>query len=178
MAEGKVISKPVLGSREKTPGASPPDEPQVTLLPILGSAPLCDCAQLIAGDRLLDRQRIPETPHPHARLLEVHLVAPERDRFAHPEPLPVHHEHQGMIARAVPAALRGLEPMKSVAATLMRHADGILAWFDSRVANCLIEAINSLVQVAKAKARGYRTIRNLMAITYLVAGKLDLKQPT
>lgn len=71
-----------------------------------------------------------------------------------------------------------LEPMKAVAATLRRHSDGILAWFDSRIANGLIEGINSLVQAAKAKARGYRTLRNLMAITYLVAGKLDLKLPT
>jgi len=71
-----------------------------------------------------------------------------------------------------------LEPMKKVAATCKRHRDGILAWFDSRIANGLIEAINSLVQAAKAKARGYRTIRNLKAITYLIAGKLDLKLPT
>jgi len=71
-----------------------------------------------------------------------------------------------------------LEPMKQVAATLMRHRDGILAWFDSRIANGLIEGINSLVQAAKAKARGYRTLKNLVAITYLVAGKLDLRLPT
>lgn len=50
--------------------------------------------------------------------------------------------------------------------------------FDSRIANGLIEGINSLVQAAKAKARGYRTLRYLKAITYLIAGKLDLKLPT
>ena len=71
-----------------------------------------------------------------------------------------------------------LQPMKDVAATMMRHRDGILAWFDSRIANGLIEGINSLVQAAKAKARGYRSLRNLKAITYLIAGKLDLKLPT
>ena len=32
------------------------------------------------------------------------------------------------------------------------------------IANGLIEGINSLVQAAKAKARGYRSIRNLKAI--------------
>jgi transposase len=71
-----------------------------------------------------------------------------------------------------------LEPMKAVAATMERHRDGILAWFDSRIANGLIEGINSLVQAAKAKARGYRSTRNLKAITYLIAGKLDLRLPT
>ena len=71
-----------------------------------------------------------------------------------------------------------LEPMKEAARTVKRHRDGILAWFDSQIANGLIEGINSLVQAAKAKARGYRSIRNLVAITYLIAGKLDLKLPT
>jgi len=66
-----------------------------------------------------------------------------------------------------------LEPMKSVARTLMHYRDGILRWFQSDIANGLIEGINSLVQAAKAKARGYRTLRNLKAMTYLLAGKLD-----
>ena len=71
-----------------------------------------------------------------------------------------------------------LEPMKQVALTIERHREGILRWFDSKIANGLIEGINSLVQAAKAKARGYRTTRTLKAITYLIAGKLDLKLPT
>jgi len=71
-----------------------------------------------------------------------------------------------------------LEPMKQVALTIKKHRDGILRWFDSRIANGLIESINSLIQAAKAKARGYRTTRNLKAITYLIAGKLELRLPT
>ena len=71
-----------------------------------------------------------------------------------------------------------LEPMKDAARTIMRHRDGILRWFTSKIANGLIEGINSLVQAAKAKARGYRSTRNLKAITYLIAGKLDLRLPT
>jgi transposase len=70
-----------------------------------------------------------------------------------------------------------LEPMIEAARTVKRHWDGILRWFDSKIANGLIEGINSLVQAAKAKARGYRSIRNLKAIVYLLAGKLDLKLP-
>ena len=71
-----------------------------------------------------------------------------------------------------------LEPIKQVARTIKKHRDGILAWFDSRIANGIIEGINSLVQAAKAKARGYRSLRNLAAITYLIAGKIDLRLPT
>ena len=70
-----------------------------------------------------------------------------------------------------------LEPMKEAARTVMKHRDGILAWFDSRIANGLIEGINSLVQAAKAKARGYRSVRNLETIIYLIAGKLDFRLP-
>jgi len=71
-----------------------------------------------------------------------------------------------------------LDPIKDAARTVMKHRDGILSWFDSRIANGLIEGINSLVQAAKAKARGYRSTRTLKAITYLIAGKLDLRLPT
>ncbi len=71
-----------------------------------------------------------------------------------------------------------IEPIKAVAKTIRRHRDGILAWFDSRIANGLIEAINSLVQAAKARARGYRNRETLKAMTYLIAGKLDLRLPT
>ena len=70
-----------------------------------------------------------------------------------------------------------LAPMIDAARTVKHHWDGILRWFDSKIANGLIEGINSLVQAAKAKARGYRSTRNLKAIVYLLAGKLDLKLP-
>ena len=39
------------------------------------------------------------------------MVASQSDRFTHPQPVPVHHQHQQMIARAVPAALRRLEQL-------------------------------------------------------------------
>ena len=71
-----------------------------------------------------------------------------------------------------------LEPMKEAARSVMRHRDGILRWFESHIANGLIEGINSLVQAAKAKARGYRSTRTLKNITYLIAGKFDLRLPT
>ena len=71
-----------------------------------------------------------------------------------------------------------LEPMKAVARTMQKHREGILAWFESRISNGLIEGINSVVQAAKTKAHGYRNRETLKAVTYLVAGKLDLRLPT
>ncbi len=70
-----------------------------------------------------------------------------------------------------------LQPIIDAAHTIKRHWDGVLRWFDSNIANGLIEGINSLVQAAKAKARGYRSKRNLIAMVYLLAGKLDLRLP-
>ena len=65
--------------------------------------------------------------------------------------------------------------MIDVAHTIRRHWEGVLNWFDSQISNGILEGINSLLQAAKARARGYRTNRNLIAIAYIVAGKLDLR---
>lgn len=68
-----------------------------------------------------------------------------------------------------------LEPVVRVATTLQQHREGLLNWFWSRVSNGLLEGINSLVQAAKAKARGYRSTRNLITMIYLITGKLNLR---
>ena len=75
------------------------------------------------------------------------------------------------------ATHRRLQPMINAARTIERHWDGILRWFHSKIANGIIEGINSLVQAAKAKARGYRSTRNLKAMVYLIAGKLEFRLP-
>ena len=71
-----------------------------------------------------------------------------------------------------------LEPIKEAAYTIKRHWDGVLRWFISRVNNGILEGINSLIQAAKAKARGYRSTRNLITMIYIIAGKLNFKLPT
>ena len=66
-----------------------------------------------------------------------------------------------------------LEPMKQAAKTIDRHRQGVLNWFDSKVSNGVLEGINSLIQAAKARARGYRSTTNLKTIAYMIAGKLN-----
>ncbi|AGA89822.1 transposase family protein [Thioflavicoccus mobilis 8321] len=66
-----------------------------------------------------------------------------------------------------------LAPMKRLAATLKAHLPGILNGFDSGLTNAAVEGSNSLIQAAKARARGYRTKDSFIAIAYLVAGKLN-----
>jgi len=71
-----------------------------------------------------------------------------------------------------------LEPIVAAAKTIKRHWDGVLRWFESGINNGILEGINSLVQAAKAKARGYRSVRNFITMVYIVAGKLDFGLPT
>lgn len=65
-----------------------------------------------------------------------------------------------------------LPPFKKLALTLKSHWQGILNAFESDLSNGSVEAINGLIQAAKARARGYRRPRNLIIMSYLIAGKL------
>ena len=66
-----------------------------------------------------------------------------------------------------------LEPLHEFADTLEAHWEGVLRWHLSRINNGLLEGLNSLIQAAKRRARGYRSTRNYKAMIYLVAGKLN-----
>ena len=72
----------------------------------------------------------------------------------------------------------GLEPVMKVARTLLEHASGVLRWFRGFLTNGFAEGLNSILQAAKAKARGYSTTRNLITIAYLLAGRLSYGLPT
>ena len=93
----------------------------------------------------------------------------------------IQNRHQGAIllkAWMENAKASGLPPMVKIAYTLMNHWDGVLRWFESQITNGILEGFNSLLQSAKAKARGYRTHKNFIAMAYLILGKLDLRLPT
>jgi transposase len=66
-----------------------------------------------------------------------------------------------------------LEPLVAFAEMLEAHWSGVIRWHHSRVSNGLLEGLNSLIQAAKRRARGYRSARNYKAMIYLVAGKLQ-----
>jgi transposase len=67
-----------------------------------------------------------------------------------------------------------LEPLIEFAEMLESHWQGVIRWHHSRVSNGLLEGLNSLVQAAKRRARGYRSSRNYKTMIYLVAGKLKV----
>ena len=63
--------------------------------------------------------------------------------------------------------------MKQATKTIDRHRQGVLNLFESKVSNGVLEGINSLIQAAKARARGYRSTTNLKTMAYMIAGKLN-----
>lgn len=71
-----------------------------------------------------------------------------------------------------------LEPMIQAAQTIKDHWDGVLNWFTNKINNGILEGFNSLIQAAKARARGYRSDENLIAMSYLIAGRLNFGLPT
>ena len=66
--------------------------------------------------------------------------------------------------------------IQKMAKTAMDHWDGILSHFDSKLTTGFLEGINSLIQAAKARARGYRNPRNMISMAYLIAGKLKFNR--
>jgi transposase len=67
----------------------------------------------------------------------------------------------------------GLKPMEKAASMVLGHWDGIVRWKQSQINNGILEGLNSTVQAAKRKARGYK-INHLITMTYLLTGKLNL----
>jgi transposase len=67
----------------------------------------------------------------------------------------------------------GIEPLARFARMLEAYWLGVIRWHHSRVSNGLLEGLNSLIQAAKRRARGYRTNPNYIAMIHLVVGKLN-----
>lgn len=66
-------------------------------------------------------------------------------------------------------------PMKDVANTIKKHWDGVLQWKTSRINNGILEGLNSVLQAAKRKARGYK-FKHFKTIAYLITGGLDFSK--
>jgi transposase len=55
---------------------------------------------------------------------------------------------------------------------VLNYWDGIARWNQSQINNGILEGLNSTVQAAKRKARGYK-IKHLITMSYLLTGKLN-----
>ena len=70
-----------------------------------------------------------------------------------------------------------LEPMKRAAASLRSHREEIMTYFEQRISNAFAEGLNSLIQTAKRKARGFHTFYGYWIAIFLSVGKLSLSYP-
>lgn len=70
-----------------------------------------------------------------------------------------------------------IQPIIDFAKTIKNHWDGVVRWFVSKINNGILEGMNSLVQAAKARSRGFRNVQNFITMIYLVGGKLKLNLP-
>lgn len=61
--------------------------------------------------------------------------------------------------------------------TLNAHWTGVINYIKSKISNGILEGINSKIQLAKRRARGFRNINNFINMIYFVAGKLKYDYP-
>ena len=69
-----------------------------------------------------------------------------------------------------------LKPLRDFAWMLRRHEDGILAYFDCRIDNGAVEAMNNNAKAISHRARGFRTERAFRLAMYHCVGGLQLPQ--
>lgn len=70
-----------------------------------------------------------------------------------------------------------LEPYLKTVKMIKSHWTGISNYTKSKINNGILEGINSKVQLAKKRARGYRNIDNFINMIYFIAGKLKCSYP-
>ena len=63
------------------------------------------------------------------------------------------------------------------AKTVRGHWSGIIHFVESGITNGILEGINSKVQLAKRRARGYRNTGNFINMIYFLCGKMKFDYP-
>lgn len=68
-------------------------------------------------------------------------------------------------------------PFIKAANTIKAHWSGIINYVESRINNGILEGLNSKIQLAKKRARGYRNVSNFINMIYFTCGKLKFDYP-
>jgi transposase len=71
-----------------------------------------------------------------------------------------------------------LRPFQKLAKTFRQYWEGIVSYFQHRITQGAIEAINGIIQLAKRRARGFRNFLYLQAIAYWNTGNLTIHLPS
>jgi len=64
-----------------------------------------------------------------------------------------------------------LEPLKEFVKTIENNYNGIMMSFKTGITNAIAEGINSVIQLARTRARGFRNIDNFKAMVYFLGNK-------
>lgn len=123
----------------------------------------------------LQRLQLTEITTRNAALAEIYRMKETfRDLYQQPDI----NSAKGFLKAWLATAMNStLKPLIKAAKTINNRAKGILRWHTTRLTNAVMEGLNSLLQAAKRKARGYRLHRTFITMAYLIAGKLDLQAP-
>lgn len=70
-----------------------------------------------------------------------------------------------------------IQPFIKAANTIRAHWTGIINYIESRINNGILEGLNSKIQLAKKRARGYRNTENFINMIYFTCGKLKFDYP-
>ncbi len=70
-----------------------------------------------------------------------------------------------------------IQPMIKFASVIKSHWTGVINYVQAKISNGILEGINSKIQLAKSRARGYRNTQNLINMVYFIAGKLKFDYP-
>ena len=71
----------------------------------------------------------------------------------------------------------GIVPFQDFVRTLRAHWSGVVNFIQYRISNGVLEGINSKIQLAKKRARGYRNVKNFINMIYFISGKLEFDYP-
>lgn len=68
-------------------------------------------------------------------------------------------------------------PFKQFVRTINAHWSGIINYVKAKINSGVMEGINTKIQLAKRRARGYRNKENFINMIYFIAGKLKFSYP-
>jgi transposase len=75
------------------------------------------------------------------------------------------------------AQAANIGPFEKFIRTLKVHWAGIIRFATSGLNNAILEGINSKIQLAKRRARGFRNTNNFINMIYFITGKLNFTYP-
>lgn len=70
-----------------------------------------------------------------------------------------------------------ISPFIKASNTIKAHWSGIINYIESKINNGILEGLNSKIQLAKKRARGYRNTTNFINMIYFTCGKLKFNYP-